>query len=112
MEDKEHGFDPHPGTRRIVAVFVPDSERELKPLKKTLKVRPCYSANKLNNNKLEMEARVGIEPTMQLLQSRALPLGYPAIRRPVKICFLPINSRLNFNFIHRVFFGSPKVVAV
>ena len=25
-----------------------------------------------------MEARVGIEPTMQLLQSRALPLGYPA----------------------------------
>ena len=26
-----------------------------------------------------MEARVGIEPTMQLLQSRALPLGYPAV---------------------------------
>ncbi len=25
-----------------------------------------------------LEARVGIEPTMQLLQSRALPLGYPA----------------------------------
>jgi len=27
-----------------------------------------------------LEARVGIEPTMQLLQSRALPLGYPARR--------------------------------
>ena len=26
-----------------------------------------------------MDARVGIEPTMQLLQSRALPLGYPAL---------------------------------
>jgi hypothetical protein len=25
-----------------------------------------------------MEARIGIEPMMQLLQSRALPLGYPA----------------------------------
>ena len=36
-----------------------------------------------------MEARVGIEPTMQLLQSRALPLGYPAAvtteMRPVEI---------------------------
>ena len=29
---------------------------------------------------LELEARVGIEPTMQLLQSRALPLGYPAFQ--------------------------------
>lgn len=28
----------------------------------------------------ELEARVGIEPTMQLLQSRALPLGDPALR--------------------------------
>ena len=27
-----------------------------------------------------LEARVGIEPTMQLLQSRALPLGDPALR--------------------------------
>ena len=30
------------------------------------------------HTQLELEARVGIEPTMQLLQSRALPLGYPA----------------------------------
>ena len=28
----------------------------------------------------KLEARVGIEPTMQLLQSRALPLGDPALR--------------------------------
>ena len=32
----------------------------------------------LLHSQLELEARVGIEPTMQLLQSRALPLGYPA----------------------------------
>ena len=34
--------------------------------------------NPLQKSNLELEARVGIEPTMQLLQSRALPLGYPA----------------------------------
>jgi hypothetical protein len=28
---------------------------------------------------LDLEARVGIEPTMRLLQSPALPLGYPAM---------------------------------
>ena len=36
--------------------------------------------NSLLLQQLNLEARVGIEPTMQLLQSRALPLGYPAIR--------------------------------
>ena len=34
--------------------------------------------NSVLHTQLELEARVGIEPTMQLLQSRALPLGYPA----------------------------------
>ena len=32
----------------------------------------------LLHSQFGLEARVGIEPTMQLLQSRALPLGYPA----------------------------------
>ena len=32
----------------------------------------------------ELEARVGIEPTMGLLQSPALPLGDPALRRSGK----------------------------
>ena len=36
-------------------------------------------SNPLPPMRLELEARVGIEPTMQLLQSRALPLGYPAV---------------------------------
>jgi hypothetical protein len=37
--------------------------------------------NSLLRTQLELEARVGIEPTnTQLLQSRALPLGYPAAR--------------------------------
>ena len=33
-----------------------------------------------------LEAEVGIEPTMQLLQSRALPLGYPAASNEVSVC--------------------------
>jgi hypothetical protein len=37
--------------------------------------------NSLVPNQLKLEARVGIEPTMRLLQSPALPLGYPATVR-------------------------------
>ena len=37
-----------------------------------------WTPDSLLNTQLGLEARVGIEPTMQLLQSRALPLGYPA----------------------------------
>ena len=52
-----------------------------------------------------MEARVGIEPTMELLQSPALPLGYPAseerrlYRRKGKsqFCYPPPNLRRNFH---------------
>ena len=33
------------------------------------------------NPERNLEARAGIEPAMQLLQSRALPLGYPAAYR-------------------------------
>ncbi len=52
-----------------------------------------------------MEARVGIEPTMELLQSPALPLGYPAseerrlYRRKGKsqLCYPPPNLRRNFH---------------
>jgi len=32
------GFLPHPCTRRVRAESVPDSERELKPLKNSLKI--------------------------------------------------------------------------
>jgi len=33
-------FLSHPGSRRVCAVFVPDSEQELKPLKISLKIFP------------------------------------------------------------------------
>ena len=42
-----------------------------------------------------LEARVGIEPTMQLLQSRALPLGYPATGTMRLILF---RTRIKFSF--------------
>jgi hypothetical protein len=38
--------------------------------------------NSLLHTQLELEAEVGIEPTIQLLQSRALPLGDPAFVSP------------------------------
>ena len=55
----------------------------------------CEICNSLTKRSLEVEARVGIEPTMQLLQSRALPLGYPAtgtqklslFAARIKLCF-------------------------
>ncbi len=31
------------------------------------------------NMEIKMEARAGIEPAIELLQSPALPLGYPAL---------------------------------
>jgi hypothetical protein len=52
---------------------------------------------------LELEARVGIEPTMQLLQSRALPLGYPATGTTKLILFHAL-IKLSFvadNFANR-----------
>ena len=39
-EDMAADFLSHPGTRRVCAVSVPDSERELKPLKNSLKIHP------------------------------------------------------------------------
>jgi hypothetical protein len=47
------------------------------------------------HTQLELEARVGIEPTMQLLQSRALPLGYPATGTMKLILF---RTRSKFSF--------------
>ena len=41
-------------------------------------VADSLTTKPLLHTQLALEARVGIEPTMQLLQSRALPLGYPA----------------------------------
>lgn len=52
-------------------------------LKKPLKKGPSEFENSLETQQTQknrLEARVGIEPTMQLLQSRALPLGDPALR--------------------------------
>src|SRR5664280_113873 len=55
------------------------------------------SCNLFNSNAL-LEARVGIEPTMQLLQSRALPLGYPATgNSQAKFLFLPVQVQSPFN---------------
>ncbi len=41
---------------------------------------PLFSTKRLLL-RLEMEARAGIEPAIKLLQSPALPLGYPASQR-------------------------------
>ena len=38
-------FLSHPCSGRVRAVFVPDSERELKPLKISLKIFPCTQQN-------------------------------------------------------------------
>jgi hypothetical protein len=61
----------------------------------------------LLHTQLELEARVGIEPTMQLLQSRALPLGYPAtgmmklilFHRRIKLSFTRNNLSNRQNLI-------------
>ena len=55
----------------------------------------CEVCNSLSKRSLELEARVGIEPTMQLLQSRALPLGYPA-RGRVIICASVGGASISF----------------
>jgi hypothetical protein len=54
----------------------------------------------LLHTQLELEARVGIEPTMQLLQSRALPLGYPATGT-MKLILFRIRSKFSFSGLLR-----------
>jgi hypothetical protein len=49
----------------------------------------------LLHSQFGLEARVGIEPTMQLLQSRALPLGYPATGM-LKLIFFCARIKLSF----------------
>ena len=55
--------------------------------------------NQLILSQLNMEARVGIEPTMQLLQSRALPLGYPAFQRTANQAEPPVTSKQIYPWI-------------
>ena len=43
-------------------------------------VADSYATKPLPLKRFRMEAEVGIEPTMRLLQSPALPLGYPAVK--------------------------------
>jgi hypothetical protein len=62
----------------------------------------------LLHSQFGLEARVGIEPTMQLLQSRALPLGYPAtgtiklnlFRNRIKLTF-KLNYCFNWKILIR-----------
>jgi hypothetical protein len=54
------GFVSHPGSGRVRDVSAPDSERELKSLKISLKVPPSAPPKPLYLRDLEMEAGVGI----------------------------------------------------
>jgi hypothetical protein len=54
------GFVSHPGSGRVRDVPAPDSERELKSLKISLKVPPSAPPKPLYLRELEMEAGVGI----------------------------------------------------
>src|ERR1035437_4187747 len=52
----------------------------------------------LLQRQLRLEAEVGIAPPMQLCQSRALPLGYPATgNSQAKFLFLPVQVQSPFN---------------
>ena len=67
----------------------------------------------LTQKRFDLEARVGIEPTMQLLQSRALPLGYPATGNPKpKFLFSPAQVQSPFNLQIPICAGASKFLAV
>jgi hypothetical protein len=58
----------------------------------------------LLHKQLGLEARVGIEPTMRLLQSPALPLGYPALGSE-KCIFFQAAAQVQLRSI----FGAPAL---
>jgi hypothetical protein len=69
-----------------------------------------YILTPLLHTQLGLEARVGIEPTMQLLQSRALPLGYPATgNSQAKFLFLPVQVQSPFNQCIPTYAAASKV---
>ena len=94
---------PFPVTQRVVGELSPvklSSSGAVKLVSALVSVRTSFLPKPLPHTRLAMEARIGIEPMMQLLQSRALPLGYPAtgnrrlilFRLGIKLCFATVEA--------------------
>jgi hypothetical protein len=81
------GFLSHPGSGRNRVAPVPDSERELKPLKKPLKIQALEIPIPLRQSALELEARVGIgrvPPSTSHSKSTAYGIADALTIRPLR----------------------------